>query len=74
MSFERILIQGRWYTVDTDSGRVDPLNGNVNYAFSEFDAWDEVEEKPVKLQYVSINGSVPKAEQPHRIVNLEEED
>lgn len=73
MSFERVLINGTWYTVDTDTVQISALNGQANYVYATFDAWNELFEEPVKLQYVSINGSKPRAEHPYRIIKEDEE-
>lgn len=73
MSFERVYIQGTWYKVDTDTMKITALNGSANYAYATFDAWDELFDEPVKLQYVSINRSKPDATKPYRIIREENE-
>lgn len=71
---ERVMIQGVWYDVDTDSMEISALNGNATYVYCTFDAWDCLMEEPVKLQYVSINRSKPVAEKPYRIIRLVEQE
>lgn len=69
---ERILIDGRWYTVDTDSIQI--VVQSPRYAYAMFSAWDELFNEPVVLQYVSVNRSKPIPEKPHRIIRPEKEE
>lgn len=72
MTSERILIERHWYTVDTDSMRI--VVQNPRYAYAMFDAWDELFNEPVVLQYVSVNRSKPIAEKPYRIIRPEKKE
>ena len=69
-----VNIQGVIYDVDVDSMEITALNGNTNYVYATFEAWDTLFEEPVKLQYVSVNRSKPIAEKPYRIIREEIDD
>lgn len=68
---ERVNISGMWYTVDPDSLAVS-VNGGIAYA--TFDAFDELNNEDVKLQYISINRSRPDPQHPYRIIRMEEDE
>lgn len=69
---ERIFIDGRWYSVDT--GSIQIVVQSPHYAYAMFNAWDELFNEPVILQYVSVNRSRPMADKPHRIIRMEKEE
>lgn len=66
---ESVLIDGTWYTVDVESLKITVQSPKL--AYGTFEAWDELMDEPVILQYVSVNKSRPIAEKPHRIIRPE---
>lgn len=72
MTHESILIDGTWYTVDVDSMKLTIQSPKLAYA--TFEAWDELMNEPVVLQYVSVNRSRPDPCKPHRIIRPESEE
>ena len=67
--YESVLIDGTWYTVDVESLKITVQSPTL--AYGTFEAWDELMDEPVVLQYVSINRSKPIAEKPYRIIRHE---
>ena len=71
MRQERIMINGLWFILDADTPEI-VVNGKFTYA--TFNAWDELLEEEVKLQYVATPYSKPIPEKPFKIIRMNEEE